>query len=166
MDTLVEMLEQVIRMRGPKTTLRYPGVEAAVLEHGVRQTVVPTESVEDWNFPDSTAKECYYNAWSAASRNHLTYVEGFALVLGVIPTQHAWVVDSDGNFIDPTWGAQNRTAPVPYIGIKFEQQFVTRSAIDNGFVSMLSHGNQFLDIMERGLAFDGDTAIAVNPRLN
>jgi hypothetical protein len=48
-------------------------------------------------------KQCFKNAFDLAvkTRAALMYVEGFAFCY--IPTHHAWVVDDQGNVIDPTW---------------------------------------------------------------
>lgn len=52
------------------------------------------------------AKECFTNAFNLAvhdESSRFTYVEGYAYTPGVMACTHAWVIDADGNVIDPTW---------------------------------------------------------------
>jgi len=69
-------------------------------------------------------KHCFYNAYrlAAASRyqSRYTYVEGYAARL--IPVHHAWVIDRDGNVIDPTWNGQGTA----YFGIPFRTPYIVR----------------------------------------
>jgi hypothetical protein len=51
--------------------------------------------------------ECFANAYALASAEpeRFAYVEGFAC--GLIPLAHAWVIDMDGNVVDPTWAEKD-----------------------------------------------------------
>lgn len=73
-------------------------------------------------------KFCFRNAFEVAtSHEDLRYAEGYALlVLGngeQLWVHHAWVVDREGNAIDPTW----RSAGLRYMGIVVDPaELVTR----------------------------------------
>lgn len=72
-------------------------------------------------------QHCYYNAWQLALNEprKYTYVEGYA-DMGLMPISHAWVVDSEGNVLDPTW--QDLEARKDYFGVPFRVQFLNRMA--------------------------------------
>src|SRR4051812_11840003 len=67
------------------------------------------------------AQDCYFNAFRLLSRDPetLTYCEGL-LSPATIET-HAWVVDREGNVIDPTWQFD---ATREYVGIPFRSDYV------------------------------------------
>jgi len=68
-------------------------------------------------FKRGKERMCFMNAYRlAASRGDLHYVEGYASHL--IPTHHAWVVDDDGNVIDPTWPDVEPGEKRSYLGTK------------------------------------------------
>ena len=84
-----------------------------------------------WNITDKTfegkrktAKACYKNATDLVigtnirSSTELIYVEGYACSDRSI-TAHAWVVDRQGNVIDPTWEKGTQ-----YFGIAFRWSYV------------------------------------------
>lgn len=63
-------------------------------------------------------RECFRtSALLATEHPELRYVEGYATA--IIPTEHAWLVDSNGNVIDPTWGAEYSKGRCPhdYFGV-------------------------------------------------
>lgn len=67
---------------------------------------------------------CYQNASLLAMyRDDLTYVEGFAHC-GLIPVEHAWCVDAQGNVIDPTW---DNPEECQYLGVPFKTDFLEES---------------------------------------
>lgn len=116
----------------------YFGPENALLKFGKRMT-----SVRDrpGYVPLGAKRQCYANCaktvlLSPPGREALFYAEGFATHKDgqSIPMQHAWLVDSIGNVIDPTWEAPHDHL---YFGIVFRTAFV---------VEMLSVSN-----MEPGL---------------
>jgi hypothetical protein len=61
-------------------------------------------------------KACFDNAYRLARRwpSRYRYVEGLAY--GVIPTHHAWVINRDGEVLDPTWQAFSRLG-AEYFGV-------------------------------------------------
>ncbi len=64
-------------------------------------------------------RECFNHAAKAALRNRdYTYVEGYACM--VLPVHHAWLLDKDGNVIEPTWCQMGKS----YYGIPFRTDWV------------------------------------------
>src|SRR5215216_5814498 len=57
-------------------------------------------------------KACYRNVCMVVIdkryRNDFTYAEGIAVSDLGFPVHHAWVVDRDGNAVDPTWPEPGR----------------------------------------------------------
>jgi len=80
-------------------------------------------------------KECYDNAFKLMD-DDLIYCEGYAipdLASVVLPADHAWCVDADGNVIDNTW----RTPGIAYYGIPFAPRFVRKQILDTGWSAIL-----------------------------
>jgi hypothetical protein len=77
------------------------------------------------------ARDCFNNATRyAAVRDDVVYAEGYALEPDLpIPVHHAWLIDVDGQVIDPTW---KETADHVYFGIPFKQQFLRDLLERNG----------------------------------
>jgi hypothetical protein len=77
-------------------------IEKYVIEHGreYRYTPGPLPGGVERGY----AKECFGNCaiHVITQDTDLTYVEGFAS-WSMMPVAHAWLVDKDGNVIDPTW---------------------------------------------------------------
>ncbi|MEG4494880.1 hypothetical protein [Microcoleus sp. D3_18_C4] len=76
---------------------------------------------------------CYWNCQKLAlANNSLTYAEGYALHPDVgFPIAHAWLLDSDGGAIDPTWNSE-----ASYFGILLSTKWVqsvvaARNRFDN-----------------------------------
>lgn len=75
--------------------------------------------------------ECYANAGRLAmARSDLTYFEGFGWnsSLGCM-IRHGWVVDAEGNAIDPTWTYAGETV---YLGIGYRTAFLRRRVLSQG----------------------------------
>lgn len=71
-------------------------------------------------------KECFKNAARVTlNRADVFYAEGYAVdLVGVpIPIAHAWLVNSRGQVIDPTWTDASDCA---YFGVVFRKAFVCR----------------------------------------
>lgn len=71
-------------------------------------------------------RQCFSNAQKLLFKKpgEYTYVEGYACSgsLAVqLPMHHAWVVDDEGNVIDPTWDDDQRSA---YFGVPFKTSYV------------------------------------------
>lgn len=76
-------------------------------------------------------KQCFLNSARLALQTPgLTYCEGVALA--IIPTHHAWCIDTKGRVIDPTWRTRendphgHNPGEMAYLGITFEMGDVTR----------------------------------------
>ncbi len=65
----------------------------------------------------SVPRECFANARRIAERRReYSYCEGFAVNL--VATEHAWLVDSAGRVLDPTWCLlENDPMPTDYFGM-------------------------------------------------
>ena len=77
---------------------------------------------------------CYKNAYQLVASNPDKYVycEGFAMSPGLIPLEHAWVVDRHGHAIDPTWdkGAD-------YFGVAFDFFWLMDFCSDTGYYGVM-----------------------------
>jgi hypothetical protein len=62
----------------------------------------------------------------------LIYVEGYAL--GVIPVEHAWCSDANGNVIDNTW---IKRPGADYFGVPIKTQYATRAVIMSGHYGVI-----------------------------
>lgn len=112
----------------------YPSVEAFLLAHGR----LWTPPVGPYVGRPGKKNECFNNALNRlVGDDDMTYCEGYAR--GVIPVLHAWLVDSDGQVIDPTWtGTCGRPSPgVEYYGVAFERTYVMETAIRSGVGGVL-----------------------------
>lgn len=67
-------------------------------------------------------KECFRNAYLLAlSRPHMTYCEGYAAGIGIMPVMHAWCIDENGQVVDVTWKDGRN-----YFGVPFKIAYVSR----------------------------------------
>lgn len=89
--------------------------------------------------PRGKAKACYANATACAlSRNDLYYAEGYGIDPRFpIPFEHAWLVDSSGSVLDPTWtNAEDHL----YFGVAFKRDFLASMfKRSNGVCGLLSN---------------------------
>ena len=97
---------------------KYGSAEEFVLKNGqpFKSVPVPADMI------CGEMKMCFQNA-STASGPHTgyQYAEGYALKPGLIPMNHAWLVDDDDNAIDITWEYDPDTA---YYGIIFPHDYL------------------------------------------
>jgi hypothetical protein len=103
-----------------------------VLEHGREWN----SAVFDLPFGKGPPRACYHNSqamlFSDMRRRRpvgFVYVEGYACSAAVgfpFVTEHAWLVDTDGNVVDPTWDDPQHSA---YFGVPFRQEYV-RAVVD------------------------------------
>lgn len=90
-DSLKEYLEMMAKM-SPR------GIEKFVLDFG--QYWVGKKRPP--HIKKGRDKECFKNALDLSLIHPgYQYVEGIAS--NIIPTHHAWCIDSDGDIVDPTW---------------------------------------------------------------
>jgi len=136
-DPILNYLSNIAKMKkgfGKKSELKYVGIEDLVLQHGIHCKPFTFPA----NYERGKLKECYNNALDLAlAHPNLTYVEGYAM--GVIPTPHAWCVDSQLNVYDPTWKADYGQR---YFGIPFKTRFVLDTVMAKGTYGVLENWEQ------------------------
>jgi hypothetical protein len=103
-----------------------------VLTHGREWRASPF----DLPFGKGPPRACYQNSHAMLFADlcrkrpaGLTYVEGYACSGAVgfpFVTEHAWLVDADGNVVDPTWDDPEHSA---YFGVPFRPEYV-RAIVD------------------------------------
>ena len=109
----VELMEKI----RPNKKWKYKGFEDLVKRCGREMKYAPLPEDIERGLP----KNCYYNCLELL-REHpeLTYCEGYALTEDLpLPLAHAWLVDSNGNVIDPTWDDESAV----YLGVPFNTQW-------------------------------------------
>lgn len=109
-QTLFDYLRTLAQMRHVPTVFR--------LHRGVHFQAQPLPS----GIEQGPKKQCFQNASMLAfeNRSKYTYVEGWAFS-GLLPVDHAWCVDAEGNVVDPTWDNPQDCA---YFGIPLDTNFV------------------------------------------
>lgn len=83
-------------------------------------------------------RQCYMNAYQLASAypRRYWYAEGYAA--GIIPVEHAWVVDRNGNAYDPTW----RWADCKeYFGVVFHHSYRLEVTLRSRYYGILFNAN-------------------------
>lgn len=94
-----------------------------------------------------TAKECFANSYRLATiDSSLTYVEGYVHI-GIMPIEHAWVIDHEGFVIDPTLPAPDPTKrinPTGYFGIPFKEDYVQKVALRSGVYGILGMNRELV----------------------
>lgn len=94
-----------------------------VLENGVAFKGTNWKSHRGKGYRRGKIKECFPNAWDLAfSHSGLSYYEGYAY-RGIVPVHHAWVVNAEGQVIDPTWRydpERNPESEWHYFGVPFD----------------------------------------------
>lgn len=101
--------------------LVYGSYEDFVLKNGREWTI----TANSFKGKRAKAKDCYRNAYQLTLGKGLTYCEGWAL--HVIPIEHAWCIDDQGNVVDPTWSSGES-----YFGVAFKTSAVLRAATETG----------------------------------
>lgn len=105
-------------------------------------------------------KNCYQNSQQRITGD-LFYCEGYACsrALG-IPVEHAWLLDLNGNVIDPTWEGGDF-----YFGVPFDMHFVMDCTMTTGYYGIfgslymlptksgMSH-SEIYDYLESGVALE------------
>lgn len=100
-----------------------------LLKHGQEMTVIDVHrSLFLRERHDLQNKECFFNAQLLAFiYDSLTYCEGIGS--SVIATEHAWLIDTDGRVVDPTWvkpSDRHTHRMIDYFGIKVPTKDLTR----------------------------------------
>jgi hypothetical protein len=114
LDELISFIDQLTE--GEKTF----GPSAALVRYGREFPVIAPRP--GW-LRMGEKRNCFNTATAyAVTRNNIFYVEGYALEPELlIPVQHAWPVDTNGQVIDTTY--DDATDHV-YFGIAFKRDFV------------------------------------------
>ncbi|MDJ0726229.1 MAG: hypothetical protein QNJ38_14035 [Prochloraceae cyanobacterium] len=124
------------KINPPSKDWKYGGFEELVLDLGVSSEAIPLPNDIELGQP----KNCYFNCREIIKeRSDLIYCEGFALVQDLpLAFSHAWLLDSQGKAIDPTW----ETPGIEYMGVPFNNQW----AID--FIEQRKYPEEYLSVFE------------------
>lgn len=157
---LLEMLlQQVVLMRLHRYTRADGGFDSIpdlLLRHGHLFTKAP-----DDHMPDAlrgAMQQCFYNSVMAAAArpDRLVYCEGIAFS-GIIPVDHAWVLDLEtGMAWDPTWSEKHmgpRMQSTCYVGLPFRLELVLERA-ERGNWCMLDDWHEHWPILSGTLPLD------------
>jgi hypothetical protein len=100
-----------------------PSIERFVLENGMYFKPAPLPK----GIPHGDVHNCFENAFVLAVKNKekYFYCEGYAST-GLLPTLHAWVVDSKSRVLDPTWAPDGTNKRMEYYGIPFDWDYITK----------------------------------------
>jgi len=96
-------------------------------------------------------KQCFANCAKAVMRNpdKLIYCEGFAS--GIIPVNHAWLLTTDGQIIDPTWDGRKEIKHegegTEYYGVPFKFGYVLRILRETGYYGVLDNWKNGFPLM-------------------
>jgi hypothetical protein len=127
MSTTTEQLLDYLRQRADLMSSmqnqfkgKYKSDEALLLDYGI----VFDKSVKPSPIKGEP-KLCYKNCADAIlSRSDLYYCEGYGIDEDLpIPVYHAWLVNDDGEVIDPTWLTKNKAI---YLGVVFNKKYVLK----------------------------------------
>lgn len=113
-----------IKMIASKYPEQVYGPEHGLMEFGEFMGVAAVRP--DW-LKFKRSRECYGNSLKYLASQPLTakplrYAEGYAVPRGdwCPPVQHAWLVDADGEVLDPTW---KDSSDHVYFGLVFQTLF-------------------------------------------
>lgn len=84
-------------------------------------------------------KQCFQNCITISVFNPaLKYCEGYAT--NIIPTEHAWLVNAQGEVIDPTWCILNDKFEPDYFGMVLNLKHLPHKAFEPGWLpTVLKH---------------------------
>jgi len=128
LEAVVEAFEKFKMPKPPE--FRYRSIEDFVLKCG---RDMGARSPLSCGIPRGTPKQCFCNAYRHVIAGKLEYCEGFA-TSGIMPVLHAWLIDLDGNVIDPTW-----EDGVEYYGVQFDTEFVVRTVLARGCYGVIDN---------------------------
>ncbi len=89
------------------------------------------------------AKMCFQNATKLAlSNSKYTYVEGY-VDISIMPIEHAWVIDQQGNVIDNTLVyKEGPINPVGYFGIPVSTETLSKMILGKKTYGLLHYDNR------------------------
>ena len=107
--------------------------EELILDRGVEMKYAPLPD----NIERGIPKGCYYNCLQLLRKHpEFTYCEGYAQSEDLpLPLFHAWLVDGNGNVIDPTWDKGDAYLGIPFNTKWFINLLVSRNREDEGLSS-------------------------------
>lgn len=152
LKTLLEMLQAKSDWRKGNRRARpgwlFAGSEDFVLSHGRPYQWQPLPKM----YQGGQFRCCFRNAFDAAERHGLVYVEGYALSEG--EHIHAWCAEPDSDLvIDPTWERGEA-----YFGVAFDLGFVARTLKSRGAYGVLDNweeGSPVLTLRPEEWTFKG-----------
>lgn len=138
-EKILEWLKSIVKLKkmqcfkGQKSH-EYCGMEDYVLRNG--QFFKPMKKLPE-GIEKGEIKMCFSNAFNCiVSEPDLYYVEGYAVTKGLkdfpIAFEHAWLVDNQGNVIDPTWEDGDA-----YFGVAFDTDFVVETITEKKYTGLL-----------------------------
>lgn len=77
-------------------------------------------------------KQCFNNAFRMAKAKKWKYAEGWAT--NIIPVQHAWCVDDEGNIVETTWAEDG----LSYFGVEIPLGIVAAVARSTGCIGVFA----------------------------
>ncbi len=115
---------------------KYSGFEELLLDVGIKMEAIALPS----DLKIGEPKSCYFNCQEIIKkRPDLIYCEGFATAPELpLAFSHAWLLDSQGKAIDPTW----ETPGIEYMGVAFNNKWVI------SFIQQRKHPEEYLSIFE------------------
>jgi hypothetical protein len=154
-----DYLEMMAKIRKrPLQDGPFDSYEDLVLQHGVLFPNILQELPKGMRY--GAQKHCFYNAFRRGTDGSffepiegLTYCEGYAQ--GLIIVHHAWLVDQNGNVIDPTW----REKGTCYFGIPFDWNYVKKSTLERSiYGAVLDNYQQGHPLLTQAGAIDAAKA--------
>lgn len=128
LKSFLEKQAELIKKVHHQPYWKYNSFEELILDCGVEMSYAPLPN----NIDRGSPKNCYYNCFELL-REHpdLTYCEGYAMSEDLpLPLFHAWLIDEDGNVIDPTWKSGDAYFGVPFNTEWFINLLVSRNRED------------------------------------
>ncbi len=116
LKSFLEKQAQLMRKIHPQPDWKYGGFEELILDCGIEMEYSPLPEYIERGIP----KNCYYNCLELLRKHRdLTYCEGYAFTEDLpLPLFHAWLVNSKGEVIDPTWKTGDA-----YLGVRFNTKW-------------------------------------------
>ncbi|MCC5640864.1 hypothetical protein LC593_34570 [Nostoc sp. CHAB 5844] len=137
LDRLLAILKEqadLIDDLNTRSDFRYKSTQKLVLNYGkpFLKSVKPPFKGQP--------KSCFENCLKALINfPQLNYCEGFAISDDVdLAVSHAWLVNNDGDLIDPTWIGKNFKGST-YFGVVFNNDFVVEMAQKNKCYGILDN---------------------------
>lgn len=158
-------LAKVASMRmaaiGRRRGFTYASIEQMLLCEGA----LTRANFNDMRIGAMAERECFANAFAAASHGRYAYAEGYALMCGAAePFHHAWLVGPDGRIEDPTWWpmydlkrveqpARHWSGNVVYLGVTIAADAHLRWTESRGHINLLAvRDDDIQDVLRHGAA--------------